>query len=70
MAAACAARGGDMTASDQQLAWSVGSASVRWQLRFGRSWRGRDCDPIGTVVMGRAQITVELIFQYSNYLHL
>jgi hypothetical protein len=57
-----------VAASDQQLARSADSTDVRWQLRFERSWRRRDCDPTSTVAMGRAQITAELIFQYSNYL--
>jgi hypothetical protein len=68
VAAACTARGADVAASDQQLARSADSAGVRWQLRFIQSRRGRDCDPTGTLAMGRAQITAEMIFQYSNYL--
>jgi hypothetical protein len=66
--AACAVRGADVVASDQQLAQSTNSASARWQLRFGWSWHSRDYDPTGTVAMGRTQITAELLFQYSNYL--
>jgi hypothetical protein len=67
---ACAACGVDVAASDQQLARSADSAGMRWQLWFRRSWRGQDCYPTGTVAMGQAQITVELIFQYSKYLQI
>jgi hypothetical protein len=67
-AATCAARGRDVAVSSQQLAGSADSAGVSGSGNSDRSWRGQNCDPTGTVAMGRAQFTAELIFQYSNYL--
>jgi hypothetical protein len=57
-----------VAASDQQLAGSADSAGMSGSGGSDRGWRGQNCDPIGTVAMGRAQFTAELIFQYSNYL--
>jgi hypothetical protein len=62
-AAACAARGGDVAAPDQQLA-----GSANYTGGSDRGWHGQNYDPTGTVAMSRAQFTAELIFQYSNYL--
>jgi hypothetical protein len=55
--AACAARGGDVVASDQQLAGSADSAGASGNGGSDRSWSGRNCDPPDTVAMGRAQFT-------------
>jgi hypothetical protein len=66
--AACAARGGDVVASDQQLAGSANCTVASGSGGSDRSWRGQNYDPTGTVAMTRAQFTAELIFQFSNYL--
>jgi hypothetical protein len=60
--AACTARGGDVAASDPQLARSVNSASVSSSGGSVMGWGGRNCDPTGIVVMGRAQFTAKLFF--------
>jgi hypothetical protein len=61
MAAACAARG-DMAAPDQQLAGSANSVGASGSDGSDRGWHGRNYDPTGTVAMGQAQFTAELIF--------
>jgi hypothetical protein len=68
VAAACTACGGDVAASDQQLAGSTDSAGVSASDGSDRSWRGRNCDPTSIVEMGRPQFTAKFIFQYPNYL--
>jgi hypothetical protein len=51
-----------VAASDPQLAGSVDSASVSGSGGSVMGWGGRNCDPTGIVVMGRAQFTAKLFF--------